>query len=103
MSRTAPPSQKPWDRRLAHFVMRPLAGSALSPNHVTTVSLLAELAAGFVYAQGGSAIHWGAALYIFSALADHLDGGTSRMSGGRKNVSRGARAEILPSASLLTE
>ena len=70
-----------WDQRLAHWAMRPFAASALHPNHVTAIGLLAGLAACVLYGIGGRASYWGGALFMFSVLADHADGELARMSG----------------------
>jgi len=71
----------PWDRRLSRLLLRPFAESALSPNHLTALRLVAGLAAGGLYALGGAAVHWAGGFFLIAALADHLDGELARMSG----------------------
>lgn len=74
-------SGDPWDQRLARLAVQPLAESAVTPNHLTGLGLIAGLAAGGLFALGGSAAHWGAALFMISAFIDHADGELARMSG----------------------
>ena len=70
----------PWDQRLARHLIRPFAGTRLSPNHVTSISLASGLAAAVFYGLGGHWAHLGAVLFVFSVLADHADGELARMS-----------------------
>ncbi len=72
---------RPWDARLARWLVQPLSRSGVHPNHVTTVSLLLGLAAAACAARGGSGLHLGALLLILSALVDHADGELARMTG----------------------
>jgi phosphatidylglycerophosphate synthase len=58
-----------------------LAGSPVTPNHITALSLIAGLAGALLFAQGGTAMHWGALLFILSTLLDHADGELARMTG----------------------
>jgi archaetidylinositol phosphate synthase len=71
---------KPWDARLAHALVRPLAGTRVTPNHVTTLGLLVGLTAAALYAHGGAAASVGGALYCLFALIDHADGELARMT-----------------------
>jgi phosphatidylglycerophosphate synthase len=71
----------PWDQRLARVCMRPLAGSPVTPNQVTAASLVAGLAAAWLYARGGASVHWGATFFLLSAWLDHADGELARLSG----------------------
>ncbi len=71
-----------WDARLAHWCVTPLARTALRPNHVTTLSLLAGIAGAGFYALGSrNAQNWGAGLYILSIFLDHCDGELARLTG----------------------
>jgi phosphatidylglycerophosphate synthase len=72
---------KPWDARLARWLVRPLRTTAVRPNHVTTVSLLLGLAAAALAARGGAALHAAALLLVASAIVDHADGELARMTG----------------------
>lgn len=72
---------KPWDSRLALWCVRPLRHTRLTPNHLTTASLLLGLTAAALYASGSrGAANWGGALYILSALFDHADGELARVA-----------------------
>lgn len=73
-------SGMPWDQRIARVIVRPLVGTAVTPNHVTTVSLLVGLAGAALFAVGGTAVHWGALCFMLAALLDHGDGELARMS-----------------------
>jgi len=71
----------PWDQRLARPLARLLARTSATPNQVTTVSLVFGVAGGVLLAQGGSAAHWGALLYMLAQFIDHIDGELARMTG----------------------
>jgi hypothetical protein len=54
---------KPWDARAAYFLVRPFKDSWVTPNHFTTLRLMAGLGSGAVFASG----HWpnlGAGLFV---------------------------------------
>ncbi len=70
----------PWDQQLARVLIRPFAGTGLTPNHVTSLFLFVGLLGGWFFAQGGSAIHLGAALFVLSTFIDHMDGELARMT-----------------------
>ncbi len=71
----------PWDKRLARALVRPLVGTPVTPNHITASSLVIGLAGALLIAKGGTAMHWGALLFMVSALLDHADGELARMTG----------------------
>ena len=72
---------KPWDSRVARYLIRPLRHTRVHPNHITTASLLAGLGAAALFATGSrSASSWGGVLYILSALLDHADGELARLA-----------------------
>src|SRR4029453_1841750 len=71
---------KPRDGRLGYALIRPLAGTRVTPNHVTTLGLLVGLTAAALYAHGGAAASGGGALYCLFALIDHGDGELARMT-----------------------
>jgi archaetidylinositol phosphate synthase len=74
--------ETPWDQRLARWLVRPLAGTPLRPNHITTLSLALGLAAGLLFARGAaSAAGWGAALFMLARFVDHADGELARLTG----------------------
>ena len=73
---------KPWDSRLARVLIQPLVHTRVHPNHLTTLSLLAGLAAAALYGTGSrSAANWGGALYVLTNLLDHADGELARAAG----------------------
>jgi phosphatidylglycerophosphate synthase len=75
-------NRKPWDSRLARFLIRPLKNSRVTPNHITTLGLITGLAAGALYASGeGGLANVGALLFMLSALIDHADGELARFAG----------------------
>lgn len=71
-----------WDRRLARVLAKPLARAGVHPNAVTSAVLLLGLAAGVLFARGGTlAANLAAALFVLAAFADHLDGEVARRAG----------------------
>jgi phosphatidylglycerophosphate synthase len=74
-----PVPTKPWDSRLALWCVRPFRDSRLTPNHLTTASLLTGLTAAALFAVGtGGATIWAGGFYVLSALLDHADGELAR-------------------------
>ncbi len=79
---SAPVAQRPWDARLARFLVTPLKDSWIAPNHLTTVRLGVGLAAAAAFLPGTYA--WSnvaALLLILSNFLDHTDGELARISG----------------------
>lgn len=75
-------SQDPWDQRIARALVRPLVGTPVHPNHLTTLRLLIGLAGCGFLAYGGSPwAHLGAGLFVLSNFVDHTDGELARLSG----------------------
>jgi archaetidylinositol phosphate synthase len=73
---------KPWDSRLARWLVTPLRDTWVHPNHVTTFGTLVGLTAAALYASGTPAlIDLGACVWVVSAVLDHADGELARMSG----------------------
>ncbi|HWP66725.1 MAG TPA: CDP-alcohol phosphatidyltransferase family protein [Candidatus Limnocylindria bacterium] len=73
---------KPWDSRLAHWLVSPLRHTPVHPNVLTTLGLMSGLAAANLFATGRPAsMNWGAAVYVLSAIFDHADGELARMTG----------------------
>ena len=73
---------RPWDARLARWLITPLVHTRVSPNHLTTVRLLVGVA-GIVAFMPGSYL-WsniGALLFVLSNFLDHTDGELARLSG----------------------
>jgi phosphatidylglycerophosphate synthase len=72
----------PWDQRIARVLVRPLARTPLTPNHVTTVTLAFALSGATLFAMGDpTAAHWGAGLFVFARFLDHFDGELARLKG----------------------
>ena len=80
-------SHDTWTHLLARRAIRPLIGTAVTPNHLTTLRLLTGLAACVAIAPGttpgawwgttaGTA--WGGALWLVSAFLDRADGELAR-------------------------
>lgn len=69
-----------WSHRIARVLVRPLVGSRVTPNHLTTLRLATGLAACAGYAVGnGQADLWAGGLWLASALLDRADGELARL------------------------
>jgi phosphatidylglycerophosphate synthase len=75
-------SAPPWDQRIARVLVKPLARTPLTPNQLTTATLvLAWLGAGLI-AQGEAwALNLGALLFALARFFDHFDGELARLTG----------------------
>jgi archaetidylinositol phosphate synthase len=74
--------QRPWDARLARWLVTPLKSTWVTPNHLTTVRLSVGLVAVAAFMPG--TYLWSnvaALLLILSNFLDHTDGELARMSG----------------------
>ncbi len=72
----------PYDQRLARRLVRPLARTAVHPNHLTALSLAFGAAAALLFAYGGPGnAGWAALLYMLAVFTDHTDGELARMTG----------------------
>jgi archaetidylinositol phosphate synthase len=77
-----------WTHLLARHIVRPLLGTWVRPNHLTTLRLISGIAACLCFALGtGSGIIWGGALWLVSALLDRADGELARI--GKMMTPRG--------------
>jgi archaetidylinositol phosphate synthase len=73
-------SDAPYDQRLARFLVRPLARSTITPNQLTTLTLVVALSGAAMLAFGGDApAAWGAGLFVLARFMDHFDGELARM------------------------
>jgi phosphatidylglycerophosphate synthase len=73
-----------WTHVLARAAVRPLLGTFVTPNHLTTLRLLTGLAACGVFAWGtGAAVAWGGVLWLLSAFLDRADGELARIGNMR--------------------
>ena len=71
-----------WDQKIAGYLVRPLVNTPVTPNQITTVSLLLSLAGAALLATGErSAENWGAGLFMLGRFLDHFDGELARQSG----------------------
>lgn len=80
-------ARRPWDVRLARWLVTPLAGSRVTPNHLTTVRLAFGLAGAVAFTRG--TYGWSniaALLAILSNFLDHTDGELARLSGKTSRV-----------------
>lgn len=69
-----------WTHKLARVVVRPLVGTRLRPNHLTTLRLLTGIAACACFARGTAAgMGWGGGLWLVSAFLDRADGELARI------------------------
>jgi archaetidylinositol phosphate synthase len=69
-----------WSHVIARPLVRPMIGTAIRPNHITTVRVVTGLAACLCLALGTRAgTGWGGALWIFSAFLDRVDGELARL------------------------
>jgi phosphatidylglycerophosphate synthase len=73
-------STKPWDARLAAWLVRPLVHSSIHPNVLTTLRLLVGMTGAVLFATG-SAFNLAAIFIVLSNFLDHTDGELARMSG----------------------
>ena len=71
-----------WDQRIARWMIRPIIGTWVTPNHLTTVRLLVGLIAVAGFTTGDYLWSNLAALgFVISNLIDHADGELARLSG----------------------
>jgi archaetidylinositol phosphate synthase len=69
-----------WTHLMARPLVRPLLGTRVRPNHLTTLRLLSGLAACACFALGTRAgMNWGGGLWLVSAFLDRADGELARI------------------------
>lgn len=69
-----------WSHLLARCVVRPLLGTWVRPNHLTTLRLLTGLVACGCFAQGSDAgMWWGGWVWLVSVFLDCADGELARI------------------------
>jgi len=69
-----------WSHLLARIVVRPLVGTGVRPNHLTTLRLLSGIVACVLLAQGTDVgMAWGGAVWLISAFLDRADGELARL------------------------
>lgn len=74
------PSNKPYDARVAAWLVKPLIGTAVTPNHLTCVRFAVGIAGAAMFALGEHPLA-AALLVSLSNFLDHTDGELARMSG----------------------
>lgn len=71
-----------WTHLLARTLVRPLVGTWVRPNHLTTLRLVSGAAACVLFAQGTKGgMTWGGAVWLISAFLDRADGELARIGG----------------------
>ena len=74
--------QPPWDQRAARVLVRPLARTPVTPNQLTTLTLVLALAGAGLFAAGDAAlVEWAAGLFVLARFLDHFDGELARLKG----------------------
>ncbi len=73
--------EPPWDQRLARLLVGPLRQSRVTPNAITTLTLVLGLLGDWLFTRAGLAVHVGAALFMLACLLDHADGELARLTG----------------------
>lgn len=75
-------NKPPFDQRLARVLVRPLIRTGMTPNQMTTVTLVLAAVGAMLIALGEAPqIHWGAALFALARFLDHFDGELARQTG----------------------
>lgn len=74
------PRHTSWTHRLMRVMVRPLVGTRVTPNHLTTARLISGLAACMAFAIGTHDGNlWGGVLWVVSCLLDRADGELARL------------------------
>lgn len=69
-----------WTHRLARMVVRPLVGTGVTPNHLTTLRLVTGVVACLALVPGQPHWNWwGGSLWLVSAFLDRADGELARI------------------------
>ena len=75
-------SHDTWIHRVVRPAVRPLVGTPITPNHITTLRLVTGLAAAAAFAEGGESWRaWGGGIFLLSMLLDRADGELARLGG----------------------
>ncbi len=76
------PPHTSWTHRLARALVRPMLGTRITPNDLTTGRLVTGIAACAAFVQGDPNWNmWGGILWLASCLLDRADGELARLSG----------------------
>lgn len=77
-----PAPARPYDARLARWLVTPLQHTRITPNHLTTLRLLIGSACALAFSRGSYGFNnLGALLLVVSNFVDHTDGELARISG----------------------
>jgi archaetidylinositol phosphate synthase len=69
-----------WTHLLSRPLVRPLIGTRVRPNHITSLRLIFGIAACGAFAWGGpQGMGWGGGLWLVSAFLDRADGELARL------------------------
>ena len=72
----------PYDQRIARLLVRPLAATPITPNHITALTLALALGGAWLLAQGDArGADWGAGMFVLARFLDHFDGELARITG----------------------
>jgi phosphatidylglycerophosphate synthase len=70
-----------WTHRIARVMVKPLVGTAVTPNHLTTLRLVTGLGACAAFGVGTKHWdNWGGILWVLSAFLDRADGELARLA-----------------------
>jgi len=76
------PPHVSWTHRLSRLLVRPMLGTRITPNHLTTGRLVTGIAACAAFMPGDPDWDlWGGVLWLVSCLLDRADGELARLSG----------------------
>lgn len=67
--------------KIVRPVVRRVAGTGITPNHVTSLRLVTGLGAALLFAMGPAAMAAGAGVFLLSMLLDRADGELARQTG----------------------
>ena len=71
-----------WDVRIARLIIKPIIGTNITPNHLTTIRLAIGLFGVALFIPGiWKWSFWGSIGFAFSNLLDHTDGELARATG----------------------
>ena len=71
-----------WDVRIARWMIKPIVGTSITPNHLTTIRLVVGLIGVALFIPGDWKWSlWGSIGFALSNLIDHTDGELARATG----------------------
>ncbi len=90
-------SHNTWIHRAVRVtVVKPLANTPVTPNHLTTVRLLTGIAAAVIMAAGPGWLNIAAAVFVLSVALDRADGELARLTG--RTSASGHRYDMIADA-----